>query len=110
MDIFDEKELVKLERKYGADFCLEIRKLEKEGYDKKLLELTKYRQSIINTRDNDPDLRQAKSKAANLVYPYNRDLKANLEKQRLIALIMIDEGLLEEEYLAKDATSEEEGE
>lgn len=107
MDIFDEKELTKLERKYGADFCLEVRKLDKEGFDKKLLELAKYRQSLINTRDNDPDLRDAKRKANNLAYPYTKDLTANLEKQRLVTLIMIEEGLLEDDYLPKDSDSDD---
>lgn len=107
---FDEKELVKLERKFGADFCLEVRKMDKKAIDNKLLELAKYRQALINTRDNDPALREAKQKANNLAYPYTRDLTANLEKQRLVTLIMIDEGLLEDEYLSKADTSDEDGE
>ena len=102
----EEKELIKLERKYGADYTRELRQMDKEQLDAKLLELAKYRTALIDTKAKDRDLELAKARASSLEKPYNDDLKANLEKQRFITLVMKDEGFLEEKFLPKEEDNE----
>lgn len=104
----EEKELIKLERKFGADFTRELRQMDKKQLDAKLLELAKYRTSIIDTMAKDRDLELAQARAASLKKPYTDDLKANLEKQRFITLVMKDEGMLEDQFLAKEKEQTEE--
>ena len=102
----EEKELIKLERKFGPDFTRELRQMDKDQLDTKLLDLAKYRTSIIDTQKKDQDLELAKARASQLEKPYKDDLKANLEKQRFITLIMKDEGLLEDKFLPKEKQEE----
>ena len=105
----EEKELIKLERKFGPDFTRELRQMDKEELDEKLLELAKYRTSLIDTKAKDRELEIAKARASSLEKPYNDDLKANLEKQRFVTLIMKDEGMLEEKFIPKETSEEIEG-
>ena len=102
----EEKELIKLEKKFGPDFTRELRQMDKGQLDAKLLELAKYRTSIIDTKAKDRELELAKARASSLEKPYSDDLKANLEKQRFITLVMKDEGMLEDKFLSKENDEE----
>ena len=105
---YKKTELYKLSKKVGFNYTDELRKLSKEQLDNKILELAKYRQSILNTKKDDEELIKAKEKLKELEGPYKDDLKANLEKQRLISLVMQDMGLLEAIFLKSDSENQAE--
>lgn len=106
MTLDEEKELSKLTKKLGFDYVEDLKANPKGDLDYKLLELAKYRQSIIYTKNNDKELSEAKAKKDMLEKPYKEDLRHNLDRQRLVTLIMKEKGFLEDKFLSKNEMEE----
>ena len=94
-ELMKDKEIVKLEKtlvnnRYQAEFVQEVRNMDKQQLDAKLLDLAKYAQAVDSTRKSDQKLKDAKDVVKGLNKPYTDDIKYNREKARFVALIMED--------------------
>jgi len=92
-----EKEVTKLEKflknEGRQDFIDEMRTVDLEALDAKILNLAKHRQEILNTRANDAELERAKEVKKDLEAPYKEQLKMNEKLTRFVSLVMKDRNL-----------------
>ena len=95
-ELTQEKEITKLEKslknKNQFDFVLEMRELNVDQLDKKMLDLAKYKEELQNTKNSDEKLIEAKAIAKELERPYREDKKMNEVKRRFVSLIMKEKG------------------
>ena len=94
-ELSQDKEIIKLEKKlvrnFQTDFVTDVRKMDKQELDRKLLDLAKYSQAIKSTMKIDDKLIDAKNTVSSLKRPYNEDIRGNNEKARFVALVMEEE-------------------
>lgn len=91
-ELMKDKEVIKLEKKLGADFANELRAMDKEQLEAKLLALAKYRQEIQSSKNADEELKRAKQRKADLEAPYRDSMKDNDLRSRLVSLVMEEKG------------------
>lgn len=91
-----EKEVTKLERylrnQKDADFIIELRRLSPDQLKERIKQQALYRQETITAKQNDKELRDAKSTASNMAYPYNQSLRMNDKISRFISLLLTESG------------------
>ena len=76
-----------------------LEELEHEGSSARELRFTnlaKHAQAIIETQDRDEELNQIKLKKKNLEAPYREQKRENTKLQRLVRLIMKENGEVED--------------
>ena len=81
-------EITKLEKKLSDGEASELRGLPVSELEFKLLQLSKHREAIVTTRNNDEQLNDTKELLKELNAPYREQLSANKVKARFIALLL----------------------
>lgn len=105
-ELSENKEIIKLEKKLrsepgGKDYIDELRASGIGELEFKLKELAKHKQAIITTRDNDDELKSAKSHAKVLAAPYGEQLKGNDLRSRFIGLLLQEIEGVSNDYLGE---------
>jgi hypothetical protein len=82
----------KFEKKMGheayAKMVTEHEAMSKEQLEARMLELAKTHQGIINTRNSDVELEDAKQEVQRHAQPYKDQIKANQDLVRYVSLVM----------------------
>lgn len=86
--LLEHPESIKLEKKLGKEYVAELRNLSKTELDQKMLDLAKYEQELITTKNDDEELETAKDKVKNLESPYKQDLAFNKARRRFVSLLL----------------------
>jgi hypothetical protein len=96
-ELDQELEMTKLERylkrEGRQDFVDEMHRASPVQLDSRMLGLTKHREEIDTTRNNDEDLKKAKNEAKALGATYREQTKMNKKLTRLVALLMAEKGV-----------------
>ena len=87
-ELYEDKEMVKLEKKLGTDYSNELRKMTIEELEDKLFHLAKYREEISESQNNDEQLRKMKEDIKELRTPYRESKTDNKFRSSLVYLIL----------------------
>lgn len=94
MDIGSQKEIIKLEkylRNQGRQDLVEVlREASPEELKRKLMEQAEHEQAIIDTKNNDDELKEAKEHARSLGAVYNEQVRMNKKISRFVHLLLND--------------------
>lgn len=84
----NELEITSLERKLEESFASEKRGMTVSQLEFELLQLSKHKEDIVTSRNEDDELQRIKELVKELAAPYRESLKANTLKSRFIALLL----------------------